>query len=426
MTREIHQMLPCLSYEDAIGNYCQYLRSVLRRAGYRSEIYCDTFHPRLAGDIVSFRRFRDDADPGSVVLYHFSVGSPVTGFAASVPRHRVLIYHNITPARYFLGVNDFLVAEVLAGRHELAATASAWQMALCDSSFNAEELRELGYQNTHRLGIPLDLARYSQRPSPPLLRALRAAGGPLILCVGRVTPNKGVHHVIRAFARFKRRHEPRARLAIVGLTTGFEPYHKSLRQLIRDLAVGDVTITGHIELAELLAYYCAADVLCCLSEHEGFCVPLIEAMVMNVPILAYRAGAVPETLGGAGMLVDTLEPLEVAELLARLVRDTALRASVLSGQRARLHRYRAAAPETSLWRHLSDLLGMPIGPVGNATAGGAARSAAAPSSARQSPPPSLPPLAGGGEVGSLRDAHSAQRAVDQAVDSGSSGQELCS
>jgi glycosyltransferase involved in cell wall biosynthesis len=231
---------------------------------------------------------------------------------------------------------------MLEGRRQLAVAAPAVRFGVADSEFNQRELDDLGCPRTAVAPILLDFREYDAAPDADLLatrRRARAAGGLDWLAVGRVAPNKCLHDVVLAFAVYRKIHDPRARLTLVGgQSAGL--YWRALHKLAVDLDIADaVTFTDVITHAELLACYRTADVLCCLSEHEGFNVPVVEAMYFDVPVVAYAAAAVPDTVGDAGLVLTDKDPLVVATAVERLRSDASLRQSLVEAGRKRVEHF---------------------------------------------------------------------------------------
>jgi glycosyltransferase involved in cell wall biosynthesis len=260
--------------------------------------------------------------------------------AFHAPDRLVAIYHNITPAEFFLGFHPHLAGLCHHGRRELEAFAPRTRLALGDSEYNRRELETAGFEHTGVLPIVLDLAKYDSPPSP-VVRRLYHDERTNILFVGRIIPNKRIEDLVRTFAAYQRWVEPRSRLLLVGDTRGFERYFDRLQELVSELRVDEVVFTGQVDDDELYACYREADVFLCLSEHEGFCVPLQEAMHFGVPVVAYDAGAVRETLHGGGVLLEEKQPEEVAELLGRLHEGSPLRGAVLDSQERAMAEIRA-------------------------------------------------------------------------------------
>jgi glycosyltransferase involved in cell wall biosynthesis len=338
--RQVHQLLAALSYGDAIGNEALAIQDHLRAMGFESEIYAERVHPRMARLARPLWRYPEVSSKDGVCLFHFSIGSAAGRLIYPAPDRLVSIYHNITPAGFFLGFHRHLAGLCYHGRRELRAFAPRTELGLGDSEFNRRELQEAGYARTGVLPIVLDFAKYERPPSRVLERMFRD-GRRNLLFVGRIIPNKRIEDLIRVFAVYQRYSEPRSRLLLVGEHKGFERYFDRLRQLVAALRLDEVVFTGHVDDDELVACYRLADVFLCLSEHEGFCVPLLEAMHFGVPVVAYDAGAVAETLCGAGVLLRDKTPELVAELVHRVVSDSLLRTSLLASQARTMDAIRA-------------------------------------------------------------------------------------
>jgi glycosyltransferase involved in cell wall biosynthesis len=243
----------------------------------------------------------------------------------------VAIYHNITPAHFFLGFHPHLAGLCYHGRRELASFAPRTELALGDSEYNRRELEGAGFTRTGVLPIVLDFSSY-ERPPSPVVKRLYGDGRTNLLFVGRIIPNKRIDDLIRVFAVYKRYRDPKSRLLLVGDYRGHEHYYDRLQAMVRDLRLDDVVFTGHVDDDELAACYGVSHLFLCLSEHEGFCVPLQEAMHFSLPVVAYDAGAVRETLRGGGVLLREKRPEEVAELVYQILHEDALRARILATQ----------------------------------------------------------------------------------------------
>lgn len=327
----VHQLLAALSYGDAIGNEALAIQRQLRAAGHESDIFAELVHPRVAHLARPLWEYREVSSPDTVCIFHFSIGSAAGRLIHEAPDRLVIVYHNITPARFFLGFHPHLAGLCHHGRRELAAFAPRTDLALGDSEVNRRELEEAGFARTGVLPIVLDLSLY-ERPPSPVVKKRFDDGRVNVLFVGRVIPNKRIDDLIRSFSVYQKWLQPRSRLLLVGDTRGFERYLGRLHELVRELQVEEVVFTGQVDDDDLYAYYRVSDVFLCLSEHEGFCVPLQEAMHFNLPVIAYDAGAVRETLHGGGLLLQDKRPELVAELLDRMTHGGGLRRTVLEGQ----------------------------------------------------------------------------------------------
>ena len=356
--RAVHQVLATLGYCDAIGHEVLGIQRVLRSAGYDSEIFVETADTRLEDLTYDYRDLVDASRPDNLLIHHFSIGSRASRVAYALPDRMALVYHNITPPEYFVGIHKQLVELCWKGRRELKAYVDRCDLALGDSEFNRQELEALGFPATGVLPVVPGFSHLDGAAD------WRIAGQfdderTNVLFVGRMIPNKRIENVIRIFHAYQRLFNPRSRLLLVGSHGGFEKYLTMLHQLVATLGVSDVHFSGHVSNEELTAYYEAADVFLCASEHEGFCVPLVEAFHMGVPVVAYAATAVPATLDGGGVLYENREPAHVASLVDAVVSDDAIAANVLAAQDAALARLKARDFAGTLLGFLDRIAGTP-------------------------------------------------------------------
>jgi L-malate glycosyltransferase len=334
---QVHQVLATLSYGDAIGHEVLGIQRALLAAGHASEIFVETAHPKLESITRDYRELKDGVGEDDLLIHHFSIGSKASRVAYATPAKMILVYHNITPPHYFLGVNDELVRRCYLGRRELRAYAGRCEVALGDSEFNRQELEALGFPRTGVLPVIPDFSHLDVPPDPTLAGPFDD-GWTNILFVGRVIPNKRFDQLIRCFHVYRTRFNPRSRLLLVGSTAGFEEHRTQLLALAARLGTPDVHLTGMVTNEQLAAFYEIADLFVSASEHEGFCVPIVEAFYLGVPVLAYAAAAVPGTMNGGGALYDSQDPFEVAALMDGILRDVDLRERVLDSQDAALDR----------------------------------------------------------------------------------------
>jgi glycosyltransferase involved in cell wall biosynthesis len=306
------------------------------------------------------RRFEEPgARAGDVTIFHFALPSPMTEAFGRLPGLRVLQYHNITPAAFFAPYDAQLFRLAALGRRELQSLVGRVHLALGDSDFNRRELEALGFDPTGVLPIAVNTDRITGAPRRPALEKILGDGLINILFVGRIVPNKRIEDHIRLAELYKRNVDSYYRFIFVGRHDGVPRYYAQLRALMIELQMlpDRFWFTGPVPEADLAAFYRWADVYVSLSEHEGFCVPLVEAMAANVPVLAYGAGAVPETLGGAGVLFNPKDLELAAELLGMLVYDRPVRERVLEGQRLRLQAFTPAVIDASLGQALGRITG---------------------------------------------------------------------
>jgi L-malate glycosyltransferase len=357
----IHQVLATLGYGDAIGHEVLGIQRVLRSAGYDSDIFVETADHRLESLTRDYRELVDASDPDHLLLHHFSLGSRASRTAFALPDRMALIYHNITPPEYFVGVNRRLARQTFRGRRELQAYATRCDLALGDSAFNRADLQALGFPRTDVLPVVPDFS-HLDLPANGLIADQFDDDWTNVLFVGRVIANKKIEDVIRFFHAYQTTFNPRSRLLLVGSHSGFERYLASLHQLTATLGSSHVHFVGHVSDAELVAFYEIADLFLCASEHEGFCVPLVEAFYEQIPVLAYAATAVPSTMDGAGVLYDRKDPAHVALLMDTILSDLALQEAIVGGQLAAVDRLRAKDFAGTLLGFVDRILASPRAP----------------------------------------------------------------
>lgn len=328
----VHQFHPVLAPGDAMSNHVFALQDRVRAWGHKAAAYA--IEAKDGVDALPYRRLFRGLRPDDVLVLHFSMGHEVFDQLARLEARKILVYHNVTPPEFFAGINPHAAAFAQLGRRQLATLAPHVELAVGVSEYNRRELEAAGFDATATVPILIDWASYDVDPDEGVLAAWSGPGAKLVF-VGRVSPNKRHDDLIRMLAYYRRCIDPEAQLIIVGSYRDQPQYHARLGSLARalDLA-GAVTFTGPVPLAQLVAYYRAASVFVSLSEHEGFGVPLLEAMRFRVPVVAYDAAAVGETVGQAALLLPRKDLPEAAEACALAVERPSLReALVAAGQR---------------------------------------------------------------------------------------------
>ena len=327
----IHQVLATLAYGDAIGNEAIGIRAALTRAGYESRIYVQTADPQVEDLTEDYRELIKDSHPDNILIHHFSIASRASRLAFALSDRMILVYHNITPPTYFVGVNKTLVEQCYSGRRELQAYVGRCDLALGDSEFNRRELAQMGFPNTDVLPV---IPSFIHLETPP--NRMLAAGfdddWTNFLFVGRIIPNKRIEDLIRFFHVYRTKYNERSRLLLVGAHSGFSDYLASLHDLRASLGTPDVHFFGHVSNSELTALYDIADLFLSASEHEGFCVPLLEAFYKHIPVVAFAAAAVPDTMDGGGVLYDYKDPRYVATIMHSILSDEARQDEILRSQ----------------------------------------------------------------------------------------------
>jgi len=351
MLRRIHQLLPDLVYGDAISNYAIGIKDYLRDYGYESDIFASRcYDEQVVHEAHIFQPDLIGKDDG--ILYHHSIGSEITSFVVEHTGPKCLIYHNITPAKFFEPYRPDFAGKLAEGRSNLKEMATKFCVSAGDSAYNASELKAWGFAEPFVLPIPVSPDKWSRSADLGLMAQL-GDGKTNILFVGRIVPSKCLHDLVAAFSEYLSM-DSNARLIIVGENLPDDPYYGYLIDTIQRSGLSQhIVLTGKVSDAELHAYYKTASLFWSMSEHEGFCVPLIEAMWFDVPVLAYKSSAIPETLGRSGIMFTKKNDLVAVAALAKLlVRDEKLRGIVLQAQRKRRTDF---LPDV-VWPRLDDLI----------------------------------------------------------------------
>lgn len=354
---KIINMIPILAFGDAVGNDALAVHRCLKKAGYDSIIAADHVDERLGGDIavsvddLSFIKQED------IVIYHLSTGHRLNERFGALACRKIVKYHNITPPDFFFGYEKETVKACIAGYKEAAELSGKPEFAFADSSYNKSELRALGYEcEIEVLPILIPFEDYKKEPDREVMEKMDD-GLTNIIFTGRVVPNKRQEDIIRAFYFYQKYYNPRSRLILAGNHELIPAYYESLKEYMKALGVKNVIFSGHIKFPAILAYYKSADLFLCMSDHEGFCVPLLEAMFFDVPIVAKNTTAVGETLGGSGVLLPDGEPEMAAGIMNRILTDEPLRKKVLENQRERLMYFDNVRIEKQLLERIAGLTG---------------------------------------------------------------------
>jgi len=329
----VHQFHPVLSPGDAISDHVFALRDRIRGWGHEAEAYAIEAKPGVEREVVPYRRLFRDVRPEDTLILHYSMGSEVFERLAKLSCRRVLVYHNVTPPEFFTGINAHAAAAARLGRRRLADLAPRMHLAIGVSDYNTRELVAAGFAPAVAVPILIDWSRFAVAPDRAVLNAWsgRDTAGTKLLFVGRISPNKRQDELIRMLAYYRSCIDPAAQLLLVGAFRDQPQYHQRLHALVRalDLEAG-VTFAGPVSQAELVAYYRCASVFVSLSEHEGFGIPLLEAMHHRVPVVALDRAAVGETVAGAGVLLQEKDLAAAAEACALVVERDDLRSALVA------------------------------------------------------------------------------------------------
>lgn len=342
MTRII-QISPSLLFGDAVGNLMCAIDSMVKEEGFDASICADLVHPRIDREKHNVvNTFAEATEKDILILHMASAYDRLDEFVKS-PAKKIMVYHNVTPPHFFNKYNLMGARACREGLQQTRSLAGEVDFCIADSAWNKQDLIDMGYTCPIEVcPVYIPWEDYKTPPNASVLERYRGVAGTNVMFCGRVVPNKCHQDIVKAFWAYKNHYDPDARLFLVGAMSEVDPFCVKLNAYIHDLGLDDsVIFPGHIGFDEILAYYTLADVFLCQSEHEGFCVPLLEAAVFDTPVVAYDAAAISWTLGGSGILLDEKDPFVTAGVMDRVVRDEKLRAEVIAGQRQRLEYFSA-------------------------------------------------------------------------------------
>ncbi len=351
----IDQVLAGFAEGDAISQAAVAMQDAFRSWGCESELFVDDRHVSVSVRDRCKPLSAYQGSPAGIVVHHYSIGSPALDVFAKSPARKILVYHNITPSECFRGFDDAVADSLDHARAELSRVGALVDAVWAVSEFNASELRAAGLKNVKVFPL-LFSAGSLDLPPDPMVTGKFTAALKTILFVGRIAPNKKIETLIETFYWYHKLINPFSRLVIVGSERSCPRYFAMLRMQVGDLDLPNVCFEGFASPAGLPAYYRVAEAFLTTSEHEGYCLPLIEAMYMKVPVIARAIGGMPEALNGAGVLYDGLSPNELAGLLHRVLSDDALRAEILASQEKRMQEVKARDVSAELKVLLRDMI----------------------------------------------------------------------
>ena len=356
----IHQFHGGSAQGDAITNGLLYTRQLVLELGFPSEIFCQDVAPELAGTIRSAPTFQDD--PGILLLVHFSWAIRFFDWLDGLQCRKILIFHNITPGEYFSEGGELAdLADV--SWQQLATLRPRMIASLANSRYSAAQLGRLGYERPTALPLLIDPDTLARGAVDEVTeKALHADDAVKILFVGRIVTNKRQDQLLEVVRHLKRDGHPRApHLFLAGGVGAGDPFGDELAARARDLGIADcVSFLGKVSDAELRALYRGCDVFLSLSEHEGFCVPLIEAMASDLPVVALASSAVSETVGCGGLLLENDDPATVAGVVRTIADEPELRRRLILAGRENIARFRRDLTLEALARFLRDEGGIDV------------------------------------------------------------------
>ena len=353
--QRIIQIVASLNFGDAVGNDVRAIARALNEAGYATGIFTLAIHPKIKDEGVYLINMLPELNEKDLIIYHYATADELSDIIKEAPCKVVLRYHNVTPPAFFHGYDEGAERLTREGLDEIADLKDDIDYGIVVSDFNKKDLIAMGYQCPIAVApILIPFKDYEQQPDQDVVSRY-SDGRTNIVFVGRIVPNKKLEDVIACFAAYKEKYDPTARLFLVGNYQETDLYYQYLQDVIKKCGAEDVIFPGHIAFDAILAYYKVADLFLCMSEHEGFCVPLVEAMFFETPIVAYASTAIPGTLGGSGVLVETREPEKVAEIMYRVIADQAYREEIIEKQKRRLKDFSYDRIKEQILKEIADI-----------------------------------------------------------------------
>lgn len=338
---KIYQIVPSLSYGDAIGNEVIVINKVIKELGYNTIVLSDYIDPRIniEAKIYNRNKFCSELSSDDIVIYHKAIGSHFSDEIKEYKCKRIMIYHNMTPKDFFIPYNKKTALSLENGIQQLEDLKGYVDYILADSEYNKLELEKMKFQcKIDVQPLIIDFEEYNARPNEEVIN--KFSGSTNIIFTGRIAPNKKQEDIIKVFYYYKNYVDKNAKLFLVGSYSGTEKYYAKLKGFVKKLKLKDVYFTGHIPFDEILAYYKIADVFLCMSEHEGFCVPLLESMHFDIPIVTFNSSAIPYTLGDSGVLLDSKDYIQYSEAIRKIIENNEYREEIIEKQRSNLKRFK--------------------------------------------------------------------------------------
>ena len=332
MSNSVHQFVSTISPRDAVGNIVVSIQKILQESGYNSEIYAETIHPEMKKYAKSHTKYNKE-NSDDILIYHHGFASNLVDYLLLLKNKIILIYHNITPASFFVELDDETVAGCIRGREQLDQLRDKVIMSLAFSKYSEEELIQKKFKNTAVIPAIIDLKKAISRENVYLEK--KSDNSLKVICVGRIVPHKKIEDVLKIFA-FYQCINNNSKLFLIGKFDESDSYFLWLKNIIKNIDLKNVIFINDVSDEELSSYYEIADIYLSMSEHEGFCIPLVESMFHHVPIVAFAAGAVHETLDHSGILIQEKNYEEIAEIINLINEDKTLREKLIENQNKRL------------------------------------------------------------------------------------------
>jgi len=343
---KIIQHTPTITPHDAVSDNVLHLDKILKEKGYKTEIFADNIDEYYKGLVKNSSKFSSDNE--DLVLLHFSIGSDFYRNIKKFRGKKIIFYHNITPPKFFIEYSAPAFEYSSMGLRQLKEIQEYIDGAIADSLFNADELVMNGYKNPDVLPLYYDLDKRVKANEQAKEDESELTQ---ILFVGRIAPNKKQEDIVKAFYFYHKYFNPKSKLYLVGGYSGMEFYKNKIEVIINKLKLDKfVELTGKISDEELAHRYKNADLYLSMSEHEGFCAPVLECMSIQLPILAYyNSGALPETAGKGAVYFTKKKYFEIAGIMDYILTDSNLKEKIKANQEKELERFSNKKVEEKFW-----------------------------------------------------------------------------
>ncbi len=356
------QILPSVCRGDTISNDALEIYGELSDHRIRTHIYAEHIGPGISSRRVSRMEELPVLKKEDVIIYHLSTESGMYEHIQEIRKNYgcniIFRYHNITPPDYFEPFSKDMAQRCYMGLEEARKIREIPTLVLTVSDYDRAQLRKIGYSCPIMILAPLvPLAEYTIDPAEEVMNRYPLNEYINLLSVGQIVPHKRIERLMDIYDSYRRTVDDKARLFLVGSTMEVPEYYEYLENYRRKLGYheDEIIFTGHVAFNEMIAYYRIADVFLCMSEAEGFGMPLVEAMYYQVPVLAYEAGAVPETLGGSGVLLPTSQPGDVADVIRTIIKNPRSKGQILAGQQRRLETFIESSPRKELLKVIESM-----------------------------------------------------------------------
>ncbi len=335
----VYQIVSNLSYGDGVGNDILAIDDLLKKRGYHTRVFAIIVGERISKDVAGTCQEMPEFQEDDIVILHLAAGSDMNHWFKKYRCHKIIRYHNITPAVFFEPYSPESVTACRTGIKEVQELCRTPEYCIAVSQYNKKDLIRCGYEmEIDVVPVLIPFEDYAKKPDQKVMDRYQD-GMTNLLFTGRIVPNKKQEDVILAFYYYQKYYNPDSRLFLVGSYRGMEKYYERLKAYADGLGVKNVVFTGHIGFSEILAYYHLADAFLCMSEHEGFCIPLLEAMYFEIPVIACDYAAIGGTMGGSGILLKEKDTLLAAGCVNAVVTNKTLREQIIKKQNERLKEF---------------------------------------------------------------------------------------